>query len=222
MTSSQATSKKGKRKSKKTNGADEADTNGLTQPNSYAEAVREDPVIVEMREAEEAEAEHKRQSREGSHNSAQDGEDAADKSQPSAAGNMTFAEAVKEDPTDAGVSSRAGREAKERTSHEKRSEQPTPAFSQASTSFDYPEIDSDADDDEEEKQRRLDKEKASQVLGTRWAPVRVPFKRRLQTAAVLMHCLGIGLSLSIFFFFCAFPPFWPISKSVLAEMSLCA
>lgn len=166
-----------------------------------------------MREAEEAEAEHKRQSREGSHNSSQDDKGGAERPQPTPAGNMTFAEAVKEDPVDADESSRAGEQAKESTSSEKKSDQPTPAFSQASTSLDYPEINSDADDDQEEEQRRQDKEKAAQVLGTRWAPVRVPFKRRLQTAAVLMHCLGIGLSLSIFFFFCAFPPFWPISKS---------
>lgn len=129
---------------------------------------------------------------------------------------MTFAEAVKEDPADVEEKSKSSQskgKAREDTASGQGSEKPRRALSQASTSIEYPDIQSDADDDGEVEQRRRDKEKAPQILGTRWAPVRVPFKRRLQTAAVLMHCLGIGLSLSIFFLFCAFPPFWPISKS---------
>lgn len=130
--------------------------------------------------------------------------------QTSAAGDVTFAEALKLDPADVkdkGKSSQGKGKAREGSEKHRR------AFSQASTSIEYPDIQSDADDGGEVEQRRRDKEKAPQILGTRWAPVRVPFKRRLQTAAVLTHCLGIGLSLSIFFLFCAFPPFWPISKS---------
>lgn len=145
-------------------------------------------------------------------NSAAEAANTTGKPQPTTAGDMTFAEAVKEDPAD--VEEKGKSKAREDTASGQGSEKPRRALSQASTSIEYPDIQSDADDDGEVEQRRRDKEKAPQILGTRWAPVRVPFKRRLQTAAVLMHCLGIGLSLSIFFLFCAFPPFWPISKSL--------
>lgn len=208
---SQATSKKHKRKSKQTNGTDGNGTNGLGHPDSYVEAVKQDPADVEKREAQEMQAENEKQSEDASQN---DGAGDAANAQATPAGEMTFAEAVKETPANGDENSKADGQGKPDTANVKTPNHPTPAFSQASTSNDYPEIQSDEDDEQEEKQRRQDKEKASQVLGTRWAPVRVPFKRRLQTGAVLMHCLGIGLSLSIFFFFCAFPPFWPISKSL--------
>lgn len=223
-----ATSKKNKRKSKKTNGVNGADTNGNAdeqvppQPTSYAEAVKEDPVMAEKREAAEAEDEHKKNNNESQAETPSSTEKDVEKgtendSKPTPAGGLTFAEAVKENPP-ANEQEHSSSESKEQSKasvmDEKTSDQSTPVFSQASTSIEYPEIHSDADDDkEEEEQRRRDKEKAPQVFGTRWAPVRVPFKRRLQTAAVLMHCLGIGLTLSIFFFLCAVPFFWPISKS---------
>ncbi|KAI9759447.1 MAG: diacylglycerol O-acyltransferase 1 [Chaenotheca gracillima] len=44
----------------------------------------------------------------------------------------------------------------------------------------------------------------------RWAPMNVPIKRRLQTLLVLLHTLSIALSLSLFFFLCAIPLFWPL------------
>ncbi|KAI1870088.1 hypothetical protein JX265_006258 [Neoarthrinium moseri] len=44
----------------------------------------------------------------------------------------------------------------------------------------------------------------------RWAPFNVPAKRRLQTSAVLMHCLSIGAMVSLFFAFCANPFAWPL------------
>ncbi|KAF2737895.1 DAGAT-domain-containing protein [Polyplosphaeria fusca] len=44
----------------------------------------------------------------------------------------------------------------------------------------------------------------------RWAPMNVPLQRRLQTLAVLMHTLSIAGLLSIFFFLCTIPIFWPI------------
>lgn len=44
----------------------------------------------------------------------------------------------------------------------------------------------------------------------RWAPFNVPAKRRLQTLAVLMHCLCIGALVSVFFAFCANPFAWPL------------
>lgn len=44
----------------------------------------------------------------------------------------------------------------------------------------------------------------------RWAPFNVPAKRRLQTLAVLMHCLCIGVTVSLFFACCANPLMWPL------------
>lgn len=44
----------------------------------------------------------------------------------------------------------------------------------------------------------------------RWAPLNVPLQRRLQTLVVLFHTLCIALSVSIFFFLCAIPLFWPL------------
>lgn len=46
--------------------------------------------------------------------------------------------------------------------------------------------------------------------GIRFAPWNVPLQRRLQTAAVLVHILTIGLLVSSFFFLCAIPLLWPI------------
>lgn len=44
----------------------------------------------------------------------------------------------------------------------------------------------------------------------RWAPLNVPLQRRLQTLVVLGHTLCIAISVSIFFFLCAIPLFWPL------------
>lgn len=44
----------------------------------------------------------------------------------------------------------------------------------------------------------------------RWAPFNVPAERRLQTLAVLMHCLCIGALVSVFFALCANPFAWPL------------
>ncbi|KAI9792076.1 MAG: diacylglycerol O-acyltransferase 1 [Peltula sp. TS41687] len=46
--------------------------------------------------------------------------------------------------------------------------------------------------------------------GIHWAPLKVPFQRRLQTFVVLLHTLSIALFLSFFFLLCALPIFWPI------------
>lgn len=206
-----AASKKNKRKSKRTNGVNGATTNGNedeptpSEVPSYAEAVKEDPDVAAKRLADGAT---------GTSGVKPNGKEGSDKeiSKPTPAGDLTFAQAVKDGPTDANETSRSNDHAKQQPSEEKNSDQSTPAFSQASTTVDYPEIRSD-DGDEEEEQRRRDKEKAAVVAGARWAPLGVPVKRRLQTAAVLMHCVGIGLSLSIFFALCAVPIFWPISMS---------
>lgn len=44
----------------------------------------------------------------------------------------------------------------------------------------------------------------------RWAPLNVPLQRRLQTFVVLCHTLTIPIFLTLFFWFCAVPLFWPI------------
>ncbi|KAI9800615.1 MAG: diacylglycerol O-acyltransferase 1 [Piccolia ochrophora] len=67
------------------------------------------------------------------------------------------------------------------------------------------------------KQRRSDSLVSGRQAGQgwdrsaiRWAPLNVPLKRRLQTLVVLIHTLSIALSLSLFFFLCAIPIFWPL------------
>lgn len=217
-TPNDAASKKSKRKSKKTNGQNGADTNGNKdeppppEPSSYAEAVKEDPVVAEKRQAE------------GPHESrevTQNGEEGSEETpKPTPAGDMTFAQAVKESPADDNEEPHSEQQPDQRHAKEREASQSTPDISQASTTVDYPEIRSDDDEDEERQQRRRDKEKAAVVGGARWAPLGVPVRRRLQTAAVLMHCVGIGLSLSIFFAFCAVPIFWPISTSHPESFSL--
>lgn len=49
-----------------------------------------------------------------------------------------------------------------------------------------------------------------QKSGIRFAPMNVPLQRRLQTLVVLLHTLCIAISVSMFFFLCAIPLFWPL------------
>ncbi|KAH8676696.1 diacylglycerol acyltransferase-domain-containing protein [Tricladium varicosporioides] len=49
-----------------------------------------------------------------------------------------------------------------------------------------------------------------QKSGIRFAPMNVPLQRRLQTLVVLLHTLCIAISVSLFFFLCAIPLFWPL------------
>ncbi|KAI4180615.1 MAG: hypothetical protein L6R41_007128 [Letrouitia leprolyta] len=44
----------------------------------------------------------------------------------------------------------------------------------------------------------------------RFAPLSIPFQRRLQTLMVLAHTLCIPLFLTTFFFLCSIPLFWPL------------
>ncbi|KAG9236301.1 diacylglycerol O-acyltransferas-like protein 2B [Amylocarpus encephaloides] len=46
--------------------------------------------------------------------------------------------------------------------------------------------------------------------GIRFAPMNIPLQRRLQTLVVLFHTLCIAISVSVFFFLCAIPLFWPL------------
>lgn len=235
-------SKKSKRKSKKTNGVKEknkvnGDDQQASQPASYAEAAKEDPADVtngEQGEAteksngqshgQETNAEQAATEESGGDSSGPESKGTEEKNgdnqdvQPTAAGSLTFAEAVKEGTTDTATTNGQVTEhgdAKSRSiekSSTREQDNVSAHSSQGSTAVDYPDIPSDAEDRGEEAERRLDQEKAPEVAGLRWAPLRVPFRRRLQTLAVLFHCLCMGTTLSIFFGFCAIPLLWPLRK----------
>lgn len=55
--------------------------------------------------------------------------------------------------------------------------------------------------------------------GIRFAPLRVPFKRRMQTAAVLFHSMSIIVLVSCFWFSCANPLTWPILVPYFVHLS---
>lgn len=55
--------------------------------------------------------------------------------------------------------------------------------------------------------------------GIRFAPMRVPFVRRMQTAAVLFHSMSIVIFVSCFWFVCANPLSWPILVPYLIHLS---
>ncbi|OAA64063.1 diacylglycerol O-acyltransferase 2A [Cordyceps fumosorosea ARSEF 2679] len=55
--------------------------------------------------------------------------------------------------------------------------------------------------------------------GIRFAPLRVPLRRRLQTGAVLFHCMSIVVLVSMFWFTCANPLMWPILIPYLLHLT---
>lgn len=55
--------------------------------------------------------------------------------------------------------------------------------------------------------------------GIRFAPLRIPVERRLQTAAVLFHSLSIAGLVALFFFFAAIPLSWPLLVPYLIHLS---
>lgn len=55
--------------------------------------------------------------------------------------------------------------------------------------------------------------------GIRFAPLRIPFERRLQMGAVLFHTLTIASVVAIFFFFAAIPLTWPLLVPYLIHLS---
>ncbi|KAK3693819.1 diacylglycerol acyltransferase-domain-containing protein [Podospora appendiculata] len=59
-----------------------------------------------------------------------------------------------------------------------------------------------------------------QAGGLRFAPWKIPGKRRLQTLAVLTHCMSIVTYVGFFFFLCAIPLTWPILIPYLLHMLL--
>ncbi|KAL6920187.1 hypothetical protein ACHAPO_000953 [Fusarium lateritium] len=56
--------------------------------------------------------------------------------------------------------------------------------------------------------------------GIRFAPLRVPMRRRSQTAAVLFHCMSIATFVSAFWLICANPLAWPIIIPYLIHLAL--
>ncbi|PHH92227.1 hypothetical protein CDD83_8338 [Cordyceps sp. RAO-2017] len=56
--------------------------------------------------------------------------------------------------------------------------------------------------------------------GIRFAPLRIPFARRLQTAAVFFHCMAIVVMVSLFWFTCANPLTWPILVPYLIHLTM--
>ncbi|KAJ4002857.1 diacylglycerol O-acyltransferase 1 [Fusarium irregulare] len=56
--------------------------------------------------------------------------------------------------------------------------------------------------------------------GIRFAPLRVPMRRRSQTAAVLFHCMSIATLVSAFWLICANPLAWPIIIPYLIHLAL--
>ncbi|KAJ6172061.1 hypothetical protein N7470_001128 [Penicillium chermesinum] len=60
----------------------------------------------------------------------------------------------------------------------------------------------------------------SQRKSIHWAPLNVGLERRLQTFFVLCHTLTIAIFLTIFFFTCTIPLFWPLLLPYLVYITL--
>lgn len=74
--------------------------------------------------------------------------------------------------------------------------------------------------DDNDRESRARERAYYRAYGVRFAPWNIPFKRRLQTLAVLMHSLSIASTVSLFFFICAIPLFWPLLIPYLLHMLL--
>lgn len=68
--------------------------------------------------------------------------------------------------------------------------------------------------------RRSHEGEGWQAGGVRFAPLQVPLVRRMQTGAVLFHCMSIVVLVSIFWFTCANPLAWPILVPYLVHLSV--
>ncbi|PHH63692.1 hypothetical protein CDD81_5564 [Ophiocordyceps australis] len=71
-----------------------------------------------------------------------------------------------------------------------------------------------------EHSRQQHEREAWRAGGIRFAPIKMPLKRRLQTAAVFLHCMSIGMLVSLFWFTCANPLTWPILLVYLLHLSM--
>lgn len=59
---------------------------------------------------------------------------------------------------------------------------------------------------------------AYSACGIRFAPLKVPLVRRLQTAAVLLHSMSLVVFMSLFWFTCANPLTWPLLVPYLVHI----
>ncbi|AEO54341.1 hypothetical protein MYCTH_2313777 [Thermothelomyces thermophilus ATCC 42464] len=82
----------------------------------------------------------------------------------------------------------------------------------------YPDLTDEAG--KEAAARERDRINAYRTGGIRFAPWNIPYRRRLQTMAVLLHCLSIAVTVSCFFSLCAIPLTWPILIPYLLHMLL--
>ncbi|KAL2257625.1 hypothetical protein VTK26DRAFT_9385 [Humicola hyalothermophila] len=82
----------------------------------------------------------------------------------------------------------------------------------------YPPL-SNATGEEAAARERAEME-AYRAGGIRFAPWNIPYRRRMQTIAVLMHSLSIAVGVSVFFFLCANPLLWPLVILYLLSMLL--
>ncbi|KAJ4295681.1 diacylglycerol O-acyltransferase 1 [Collariella sp. IMI 366227] len=70
----------------------------------------------------------------------------------------------------------------------------------------------------EAKRRERARADAYRAGPIRFAPWNIPYRRRLQTLAVIAHCLSIATSVSVFFFLCANPLLWGFLIFYLVRM----
>lgn len=84
---------------------------------------------------------------------------------------------------------------------------------------DYPVLADMASIDEQAARERA-RALAYRAGGIRLAPWNIPWRRRLQTLAVIMHLLTIVVLPAFFFFLCAIPLTWPIVIPYLLHMLL--
>ncbi|KAK4128418.1 DAGAT-domain-containing protein [Parathielavia appendiculata] len=68
--------------------------------------------------------------------------------------------------------------------------------------------------------RERDRANAHRAGGIRFAPWNIPYRRRVQTMAVVAHCMSIVMTVSFFFFLCAIPLTWPLLIPYLLHMLL--
>ncbi|KAK3994920.1 diacylglycerol acyltransferase-domain-containing protein [Cladorrhinum sp. PSN332] len=76
--------------------------------------------------------------------------------------------------------------------------------------------------DEQVARRGRDRDRGYRLRSgsIRFAPWNIPYRRRLQTVAVVIHCLSIASTVSFFFFLCAIPLVWPLLIPYLLHMLL--
>ncbi|KAK3311252.1 diacylglycerol acyltransferase-domain-containing protein [Chaetomium strumarium] len=83
---------------------------------------------------------------------------------------------------------------------------------------DYPPLTNTAG--KEAAARESERVRSYRAGGIRFAPWNIPYRRRLQTLAVLLHSLSIATLVSFSFFLCAIPLTWPILIPYFLHMLL--